>query len=660
MNLTHKVMTKSRFITGIAFLVMSLNCFGQAIKTDFDRKVIFTDSLDMPRNTTAATLITLLPELLQRPGNNILSNYDVQIEGMSVGSTLDVALNGLQIVDIEKIEVSESPLSSYNNNGQGGSINFQLRSSGKHDADRWGSLGMTIESPLSVSPQVNLGYRNDKFMVRGIALGEVHDITNDTHTITYPEGMSASQEYASRNMRLHTEMVRAYMQYALSDRDRLKFNISEIYTRQTTDDFSNFDDLSTLTQTKRNIDLHAFLRYEHNTRRGMLAAQLEYHHLPSDNNYEVRGKYAYESDNKGNNLSGKLEYKTIIFGSADATGSSRGSMAFGTNFNTTYNSETTYIDDARTGEYKVKLDPESDTRYLMPYFSMEATFGKLRVKASGEYQHFRYGYEHDSTPYSSISNDFTGKIITEWNFTPLRNLRLILDRKLQRPESAQLYPYRFFSPTRYEYVEGNPDLGPMMVHEVTLDYMGTYRWADRQQLVVNAGTSFSKISDIIVSSYPNSSSSGELGYVMNYATYKNSGENSVASANLMALYTYKSFSLSFTGNVYHKELDENSGDDHYTYYNLSIFPHFNLHDGWHGGARFAYYSRVNQRNGSLGDCAVADMVVGKAWNRFFIFLMEKVSIMRFSKDITHSGNVRTEKRYQMVPGYVGIGMKYSF
>lgn len=123
----------------LAAVVCSLHAASQAIETSFDKKIIHTDSLNMPRNTSASGLLTLLPELLQRPGNFLLSNYDIQVEGMSVGDAADVALYQMQMVDIEKIEVVESPLSSYQNNGQGGSINIILRSAGKDNDRLWGS-----------------------------------------------------------------------------------------------------------------------------------------------------------------------------------------------------------------------------------------------------------------------------------------------------------------------------------------------------------------------------------------------------------------------------------------------------------------------------------------------------------------------------------------
>ena len=128
-------MRKSLFLL---MLVLSVQAFGQALVTQFDKKVIYPDSLNLPRNTSAMTVITSLPELLQRPGDYILNNYDVQVDGMTIGSAVDVALSQLQVMDIDFIEVCESPVTSHFKNGQGGSINFVLRSKGGEKGKPWG------------------------------------------------------------------------------------------------------------------------------------------------------------------------------------------------------------------------------------------------------------------------------------------------------------------------------------------------------------------------------------------------------------------------------------------------------------------------------------------------------------------------------------------
>lgn len=656
-------------LTIIALLV-SLQVTAQAVKIDFDKKIIFTDSLNLPRNISASTLITLLPDLLQRPGYFILSNYDVTINDMSVGQAIDVALLQLQIVDIEKIEVNESPVSSYQNNGQGGSINIELRTSANDNRSTWGSAGILAKSDVDVAPQLNVGYKKNNFSIRGVMLGETYDASHSLLSQTLDNNKLVSQSYADINNRFRTQLLRAYMQFDITRRDVLKFNLSERYTYSTSEKIVDHDEHTAVTNKQRATNLQAMLDYTHKLGHGELNATVEYNYTPTHNErndyitYDDNVyRYDYDSKLNTNNLSGKLEYKTQLYHHTAADGTENsGDITVGSNFNSNFGDEKTdIIDRFPLTPEETWLSPQNNTYYVMPYITLKGNIGRLRLKIRGEFQHFKYDIKRMDKPYSVISNDFTGKFMAEWHFTPARNMRLILDRKLQRPGSDQLYPFRLYDINQHEYVQGNPNLTPMMSHEIALDYLDNYKWDDGHNLTLNAGVSYNHITDIINGSHVQSAATtGTLGAILHQLTYENNGRGNVASANLMALCSYKAFTLSMVGNVYHKMVD---GDDHCTYYNLSFHPQFNLNDGWNGGVRIVYYSSVHQANGKMGDCASASMTVGRAWKNFFFYFTEDVSILKNSKDVTYSGTKRTETESQMAQvsqNIVGIGMKYTF
>lgn len=646
----------------LALFLLSLCVSGQSIKTDFDKKVIYTDSLNLPRNTSADALLSLLPELVQRPGNQIMANYDIQIEGMSIGAAADVALSNLQIVDIEKVEVSESPVSSYQNNGQGGSINFVLRSEGSINKNNWGTVGAMLSNPSDFSPQFNIGHKTDKFMLRGIMLGEVFDATSDTQTVTYDNGELSGLSNSSLDKKFRTELARIYMQYNLSSKDILKFNLSEMYSYDKSFNEKDFSRKNSVFQRKTSVTLSANLKYQHETSREKFTAEVKYNYTPQNNYNEILDFYIYDNHQKANSLSGKLEYKNVFMNTKSENGvSQKADITLGSNFNSNLSHEdATIIDYTTVGPAKRHI-PRNNTYYIMPYMTLSGSFGKFRVKATGEFQHFRYNIERDASPYSAISNDFTGKLMAEWHFTETQNLRFILDRKLQRPSADQLYPDRIFVPKQMSYVQGNPDLLPTMVHEVALDYICHRTWSSFSNIIFNASANFSSINNIINSKHPAQSASPDgIGLVLDYITYENSGNSKIASANLMTLYTYKAFSLSFAGNMYHKMMGADNGNTHYTYYNFSVYPHFNLKDGWNGGARFVYFSRINQTNGFTGDSAISCMTVGKAWKKFFVYLIEDVALNKNDTDVTTSGTKRTEKKYNLIQSFVGVGMKFTF
>ena len=131
-------------ITIISLLATcSMSAATQAIEVSLDKKVIYADSLNLAPNTDVATMLSLLPELLERPGWSSITHYDIKIQGISVGNASDVTLYQLRLNDIEKIEISDSPVSSYLNNGQGGSIDITLREPLSRERKTWGSAAVS-------------------------------------------------------------------------------------------------------------------------------------------------------------------------------------------------------------------------------------------------------------------------------------------------------------------------------------------------------------------------------------------------------------------------------------------------------------------------------------------------------------------------------------
>lgn len=644
-------------------LLAAICTHAQSITTNFDKKVITTDSLNMPRHTSAMALITMLPELLQRPGDYILSNYDVQIEGMSVGKAADVVLSELQIADVEKIEVVESPVASYHNNGQGGSINFVLRSSGEQGAPLWGSAGMTASTYYDLAPQLSIGYHKGGLMVRGFVMGELTDRSTTILTDKFTGGDFTGHSAEERDSRFRTEMARAYLQYDFSERDVMKLNLSENFTYERSCTTTDFESSKAHCQTQRTTDLHALLNYQHKARRSTLTLQAEFIHNPIDALQDIPGKFYLKTNARSNIITGKAEYKAQLFSKTTQAGScNMGEITVGCNFNGVLGGEeATFAQKSNYTSPQTRNTPHNDTYYVMPYLTLNLNFGHLNLKAMAEYQRFKYLVDAENEPYTTVAGDFTGKLMAEWHFNEAHNLRLIIDRKLERPSSKQLYPFLMYEPQSMMYAKGNPGLKPQTVHEAMVEYLGHLKLADEHRLTINAALSYNHTDRIISTCYPSESgSTGGLGTTLKTLTYSNNGINHIGNVNLMALYTYRAFSISLAGNLYHKVMNAEGCRDHYTYYNIALFPYFNLKDGWHGGARLVYYSRVAQNNGWMAEQATAGITVGKAWKHFCVYLAENLSVLRNPLDVTEAGAQRTEKSSAIIGNEVGIGARYSF
>lgn len=642
----------------MALMMLPASMAGQAILVNLDKKTIITDSLNMPGNTSAYSMLTMLPELLQRPGGSFLSNYEIQVEGMTVNQAGDVALNQLMIDDIEKIEVNESPLLSYNKNGVGGSINIVLRSHGKDGDNLWGSAGLIASHPTNIAPQLILGHRNNSFMVRGVLMSDIYNRPSTSENITYsPEGEFISNSRNDINYRYRSQVARLYMMYEPNKNNTIKFNVSETYTYEKETNTPDFV-ASMMNEVKNKaLNLHTLLNYTHRFGNSSFITEAQYQYNPGSRYKYVPGMQVFNNDFTSNNISGKVEFKSMLQPSSKR---STVNVGVGCNLNGMFTSDDM---SSKIIQYSIEINrtPENNTYFIQPYAYVELNTGKFHMKATGEYQHFRYDIRRLDEDYKVYSNDFTGKLITEWHISQHKCLRFIADRKLQRPTNNQLFPLLGYELESMSYVKGNPYLVPMLSHEFKLDYLTDRTWGNNS-ITFNIGASYNNIRDIInaKSVGGSTSPSGGFGATLKYTTYENGGVNHILNANIMTLYRYKAFSLTFTGNVYHKDMPNEGNKKHYTYFNLMLHPQFTLADGWHGGAKFNYYSKVHMHEGTLGECAAASLSVGKRWKGMYVYIYDIVSLQKDVKDkSTAADGSLNVKEYEMVPNTFGVGIKYT-
>lgn len=158
-------MTGKRHIIMLLLLAAAAVCRGQILDIDHDKKIIYADSIRLSPMTPAKTVLSLLPELLERPTESLFVNYDIKLHGMSVGDARDVTLTQIRLRDIEKIEITEDPLSTYNNNGVGGSIDITMRLTSKTNDTLWGSAAVETCYPWDVMPQMSICYSKDRIRI---------------------------------------------------------------------------------------------------------------------------------------------------------------------------------------------------------------------------------------------------------------------------------------------------------------------------------------------------------------------------------------------------------------------------------------------------------------------------------------------------------------
>lgn len=179
-----------------------------------DQKILHVDALGLPGTMSVAEVLRMLPEILNRPSISIFENYDIQMNGFSVGNSKEQFLNQTFLADVEKIEISEDPVSSYQSNGHGGSINFTLRSRNEGSS---GKLNLSAYSLYELQPTVQYNYNREKFTFYAwVAYDHYRPAT------TFEDRMNSSPELVFSSdttmKKIDYQMARLYMEYKPTDR----------------------------------------------------------------------------------------------------------------------------------------------------------------------------------------------------------------------------------------------------------------------------------------------------------------------------------------------------------------------------------------------------------------------------------------------------------
>ena len=657
-------------VLGVFFVLLGslTNIEAQVMSVDYDLKVLYTDSMQMSKNTSLSTVLMILPELLGRPGDDLMSNYDILIEGMSVFDAKDAALTQLRLGDVERIEVSESPTSSYQNNGQGGVVNFALR---RKDNAIWGSAALEGSYSTDVMPALTFGYAKGKWLVRALALGEYYRPYSDVAewNMNIETGACSDIRFTREKMSSWGELARVYAQCNISDKDVLAWNLGEYSSRTSQEQYHVATNVKIGSQYQSNTTLQTLLNYSHVfNSRSSLSAEVQYVYSPSSDGFE-QDDYFVDHRNRmldnhttSHNVNSKLEYQTNLLPVKD--GKSCG-LTIGLTGNGLFTRGNVIFEDRTIKELKELYTPRYNTYYLMPYAKIKMQVGKLRLSLAGEFQHLRTSIhpgrlDVPDEDYTNTANDLTCKMIGEWHFNSSQCLRLIVDRKLKRPDKVQIYPVNVFNPEKYMYVKGNSELKPEGVIQLGVDYISNYRWGNHS-LQMSLAANYYHVSDLIVeyTAGGNEDLDG-IGMTLKYLTYKNDGHSNILAGGAMAVWKYRWMQLSAAASVFHNKQESEGTVNHYTYYNISLQPSLSLPRNWGIVSHFVYNSRVTRVNQYLGESASIDVNLDKTWRNWSVYVFGSVSLFGKTTDASVSDGVVNYREYPQVRSGGGAGVRYVF
>lgn len=650
-----------KVFSAISAILMVLNVsYAQeqyALKIETDKKILYMDQLGLPESVSVLYALTILPELLSRSDDVILKNYDVKIDGFSLGSNCKETLSQIRVGQVEKIEVSNSPIDSYKNNGQGGSINVILR---RLDEGFSGEASLATYSILDIKPMVLLGYKKNGFTLRGIAEFEHYNSHSGATSSKYVP-INQSEPYSqtdSIGKKFTGETVRILMEYRPSDRDEFKLRVAENYSWKDRDLTINvMKPESTTTTNKKFSDrvfcLDANTKFTHTFSGGSkFILEGTYSHSPSYAQSMISNFKDVSSDDLNSSISGKVEYEQLLKSKHEGNFTK---LNFGANINyTTHESyDQLMYESGPDTEFEGIINSVVHGSFISPYVKYDAKLGKWRLKAEVEYQSFSYNVRGLSNEkFTQVRGDVTGKAMAGWQINSNNHLQLIIDRKLERPAGELLYPFLTFDPDDDRFELGNPDLTPVTINEVSLNYITNFNKGPHSflfsgevnySIVENMLTPVQKTYEDII-----------------YYSFENSGVNHILSCKAMAEYKVGVFSLVFTGNLFNNRELMKDKTDHYTYYNLSLFPYFNFRYGWTASAKCTYLSRITTSTSNIGSATTLILSAGKSWGKFALHVMGNIPLSGMSTDISFDGKYSSEKTYYFVQPYAGFMVNYKF
>lgn len=646
------------------------------IEVNNDKKKINVHELGLPESMNLNNVLNMLPELLSRPTAEWqLESYSIEINSVNVGDARDAVLRQLRIADIQYIEVSENPITSYQNNGQGGTINIKLIKPEENDKIN-GSVSISGSYPLDVCPSLNIGYRKNKFSIQALAIGEFFNQKNIIKDID--DKTTGEYKSTSTDTKFVTEMAMILLEYNPNVNNEFILSLAENWKKENSVSLEQTTVSGTAAQssqqTSENKLTNLFVKLEYNhyfgadskqkDEKSRLKFETTATYKPADKTIS-QILYTSMEDDKSNSVAGKLEYLLPL---ARQVNAQKMDIKAGTNFNFSFANEYNKLKVTGLNEC-YNLNTKALTTFISPYLQAEYIKDNISFKGTCEYQYFQYNVErnnqHQFMQYYEKNDEFrtcnksvTGKLMAGYRFAPNQTIRLIAERTIRRPSSSQIYPYLVFSPDDLSYIKGNPDLKPLLSHEFTIDYI-TEVDNKTHSVMMNMGLSYIQVNDVITKS-------GKMPLELlrafdEYYTFLNEGNNHIAKANFMMFYKRKVFSILFTSNVFNNIGSKDyTSSDHYTYFNAKIVPSFRFKYGWYLSASMTYNSEVIKSNEILGNNLYSGLVVSKSFKSFDISAYAQISLLKNTKDYSYVNNSEIVTTYNAISNVFGVEFRYQF
>lgn len=627
----------------------------QGVEIEVDKKIVLPQSLGLAESNTLREILEFIPELLNRGGDDLLSNFSLQIDDQDAGLSQNVLLATMRLSEIERIEISTSPTASAQKNGEGGIINVKLKPvakglSGSATADIYTNFLNTV----NLSPAVFVNYGKDKWQIRANAILEyyrpqMHELreirTRDFSATTGRDTLSTVHDTA----RTHDlqETAKLHIGYQPTTQDKLTFVVMENTRWQRT----NTRSLATTYQPIAGYEdlfkeTHTPITQDHTDRQFHLMAQAKYtHEYLSGGKFETSLLYTYRNQNDHSRKHYPTQTDSTLLPRQELADNSSTPHEVQFNISTkhaicpmqlglydsemwlTFEVNTSYTDTRssiyqeglrdHTLDYEQHIALLSRQLYVSPVVQWDYRIGGVKLQAGVRYQMLRRRMHTDLRPdWTNHEHDITANINAVWKITAEHSLRFAVARNIVRPKDEQVFPHAYYLPATQELLVGNDSLHAAYFHNAGVNYLYSHRFSQigDGRIITNVGLEYIRADGMIRKqrrTYPTPYG------VIPYKTYINQTAGNVISATASLFVRYKVFSLSFSGNLYANLQQSGSTHNYYWYYNLSLAPIFAFRHHWTLSGKVMYNSKIETSYSLMGDCFYAQLRLSKDignWN----------------------------------------------
>lgn len=601
-----------------------------------DKKIIHLSGTSLSGDTPVQYILQMIPELIIR-GDIDFANYDLQLDGKSVGESRDYILSLTVIKDLDKIEISTSSVSTQQKNGLSGVINFVTKTP---DEGLGGQVSMAATTSPNIMPNARIMYKKGKLELTGFGNMQYYNAKQEK---TYTSALKNSTDIGkiNGNYRYTQATARVNAKYSFTEKDELKgwllLSSSKEYEQQVQEYIRTIKGLTPLGPEWSYFSVLNDTSHSDNRVR-LLNTQAEYKHTFGEN-HMLSFSAGYQLDRVDKYVNSELKYDVPLF----IQDGHKLQMKLALNY---------------TGKIAETDDAGSSSLYLSPLAEFKYSTDKWTVIGAARYQMYDRYYSLKknlrSKDFSSIEHDIIGNVNALWQFEPHKAVRFTLSRNLLRPSDEMLYPEMTWYQSKKEWILGNPKLSRAYLHTIEADYIMDWESKGRH-FTFNAGLQYNKSDDLIQTIRRHDEENEKF-----YNTFANSGKNDILATNLLLVYNYDIFSFAVAGNLFCNFKEENGERNHYNYFNLSFSPIFNFEGGWNLSGKMVYNSTVLQAGSELGDCLLAAIRLDKKYKQW-IFHIELNDIFDYiSSDYSNINDNIVSVNYDMYRRYFGIGATFLF